>query len=130
MARKAIIARLRALALAMPLLLLTVRLAAAAPLVLAVASATVVHDQATGRPALSLSLTAEGAAAFAAFSTAEAGHQIAVTVDGELVMSPRLIDPILGGEISISGDFTAAELADLASRLGAGGVLAVEPAEE
>ncbi len=112
------------------LLLASAGLAAAAPLALTVAHADLARDNATNSPALSLILTPEATAAFAEFTTAEVGHQIEVRIDGEVVMTPRLMDPILGGELWISGRFEEGELAALATRISSGAVVEVEAVAE
>ncbi|MFD1983206.1 hypothetical protein ACFSOZ_11050 [Mesorhizobium newzealandense] len=100
--------------------LLACGLAMAEPLTLAIAKAVVVHDPAPGQAALNLKMTPDSARAFATFTTANVGKTIDLSVGGSVVMSPRLIEPILGGEVMISGRFAKGELRRLAERISAG----------
>ncbi|MGX5828779.1 SecDF P1 head subdomain-containing protein [Mesorhizobium sp. 43Arga] len=96
-------------------------LAMAKPLTLAIAKAAVVSDQAPGQRALNLKMTPDSAKAFADFTTANVGKVIDLSVDGAVVASPRLVEPILGGEVMLSGTFAPGELQRLAERISAGG---------
>lgn len=96
-------------------------LAMAEPLTLAIAKAAVVSDQASGQMALSLKMTPESAKAFADFTRANVGKVVDLSVDGAVVASPRLVEPILGGEVMLNGTFDAGELQRLAERISAGG---------
>ncbi|BCG94379.1 SecDF P1 head subdomain-containing protein [Mesorhizobium sp. 131-2-1] len=108
------------LVVCLAMLLLACGLAAAQPLALAVAAATVVRDPAPGQDALDLKLTPDSAKAFAAFTVANVGRTIDLSVDGAVVMSPRLLEPILGGEIMVGGRFSRNELRRLAERISSG----------
>ena len=101
------------------MLLLLCGLAAAEPLTLGVATATVVPDP-SRQAALDLKLTPDSAKAFAAFTSANVGKTIDLSIDGAVVMSPRLVEPILGGEIMVSGTFAKGELERLARRISSG----------
>lgn len=96
-------------------------LAMAEPLTLAIAKAAIVSDQASGQRALDLKMTPDSARAFADFTRANVGKVVDLSVDGAVVASPRLVEPILGGEVTLSGAFTAGELQRLAERISAGG---------
>ena len=61
------------------------------------------------RQALNLKMTPDGGRAFAAHQ-ANVGKTIDLSVAGTVVMSPRLVEPILGGEVMISGKFAQGEL--------------------
>jgi preprotein translocase subunit SecD len=100
--------------------LLCVGVAAAAPLALAVASAKLVRDSTSGQVALSLELTPDGKQAFAAFTTANVGKIVDLSIDGAVVMSPRLMEPIVGGEIMVSGAFAPGELERIAQKIASG----------
>ena len=93
----------------------------AEPLTLAIAKAAVVSDQASGQRALNLKMTPDSAKAFADFTKANVGKVVDLSVDGAVVASPRLVEPILGGEVMLSGAFAAGELQRLAERISAGG---------
>ena len=103
------------------MVLIACGVAIAKPVTLAVAEAKVVHDPAPGQVALSLKLTAQGKQAFATFTTANVGKTIDLSIGGSVVMSPRLVEPILGGQIMISGTFGKGELSRLAERISSGG---------
>ena len=94
--------------------------AMAEPLTLAIAKAVVVPDPAPGQGALNLKMTPDSAKAFATFTKANVGKMIDLSVDGAVVMSPLLVEPILGGEVMISGKFAKGELRRLSERISAG----------
>ncbi|TRC71821.1 hypothetical protein FJV80_32925 [Mesorhizobium sp. WSM4310] len=106
-------------------------LAMAEPLTLAIAKAAVVSDQASGQRALNLKMTPDSAKAFGDFTRANVGKVVDLSVDGTVVASPRLVEPILGGEVMLSGTFAPGELQRLAERISAGGAkVTVEVAAE
>ena len=106
---------------AVAVMLLACGLAMAEPLTLAIAKAAVVSDQTSGQMVLSLKMTADSAKAFADFTKANVGKVVDLSVDGAVVASPRLVEPILGGEVMLNGTFAAGELQRLAQRISAGG---------
>ncbi len=103
------------------IVLLACGLARAEPLTLAIAKAAVVSDAASGQMVLNLKMTADSAKAFADFTRANVGKVVDLSVDGAVVASPRLVEPILGGEVMLNGTFAAGELQRLAGRISAGG---------
>jgi len=106
---------------AVAVMLLACGLAMAEPLTLAIAKAAVVSDQTSGQMVLSLKMTADSAKAFADFTKANVGKVVDLSVDGAVVASPRLVEPILGGEVMLNGTFAAGELQRLADRISTGG---------
>ena len=62
-----------------------------------------------GRPAVDFSLDAFGAEAFASFTEKNAGKQLAIVIDGEVLSAPRVNGRIGGGKAQITGDFTIDE---------------------
>jgi len=106
---------------AVDVMLLACGLAMAEPLTLAIAKAAVVSDQTSGQMVLSLKMTADSAKAFADFTRANVGKVVDLSVDGAVVASPRLVEPILGGEVMLNGAFAAGELQRLADRISTGG---------
>ena len=102
-------------------MLLACGLAAAEPLTLVIAKAAVVADAASGQMVLNLKMTPDSATAFAGFTRANVGKVVDLSVDGVVVASPRLVEPILGGEVMLNGTFAAGELQRLADRISAGG---------
>jgi preprotein translocase subunit SecD len=107
-------------AIAFLLVVLTAAPAAAGPLALSVARAYVVTEEATGRPALSLTLSPESTKSFADFTNAHVGRQVDLRIDGKTVMAPTIRDPILKGEVAVSGTFTRLELLEAANAIWAG----------
>ncbi|BAV45033.1 hypothetical protein MesoLj113a_48790 [Mesorhizobium sp. 113-1-2] len=106
---------------AIAVMLLACGLAMAEPLTLAIAKAAVVSDQASGQMVLSLKMTADSAKAFADFTKANVGKVVDLSVEGAVVASPRLVEPILGGEVMLNGAFAPGELRHFAERISAGG---------
>ena len=111
---------IRTLTLSAMLLAAAMPAALAAALSLAVLEAEAVRDTATGQPAIGIAFYTESAEALAAFTRDHVGRQIVIRIDGEDVMSPIIREPILGGEILISGNMTMADAEALAARLSAG----------
>jgi SecD/SecF fusion protein len=80
-------------------------------------------DPRTGEVTVSLSMNNEGARAWAQMTREayEGGNrEVAILLDDEVVSSPRVINPIEGGNTSIQGDFTIDEARDLANILQVG----------
>ena len=111
---------IRTLTLSAMLLAAAMPAALAAALSLAVLEAEAVRDTATGQPAIGIAFDTDSAEALAAFTRDHVGRQIVIRIDGEDVMSPIIREPILGGEILISGNMTMADAEALAARLSAG----------
>lgn len=103
------------------IMLLACGLAMAEPLTLVIAKAAVVSDAASGQMALNLKMTPDSATAFADFTRANVGKVVDLSVDGAVVASPRLVEPIFGGEVMLNGTFAAGELQRLADRISVGG---------
>lgn len=70
-----------------------------------------------GNPALEIQFGDQDAAAFTQLTSDRIGLTLEFSLDGEVLMAPRLMDPILGGNVRVSGNFTRAELEDIAVRL-------------
>lgn len=70
---------------------------------------------------LSLKLTPDSGKAFAMFTGANVGKIVDFSIDGAIVTSPRIVEPILGGEIMVSGAFKPGEVERVAERISAGG---------
>jgi preprotein translocase subunit SecD len=105
--------------------------ALAAALSLTVLKAEAISDMATGQPVVSITFDAASTEAFAAFSRDNVGRKTVVRIDGEEIMSPIIREPILEGNVQISGNMTMADARDLAARLTSGdAVIEVELVEE
>jgi preprotein translocase subunit SecD len=81
--------------------------------------ASVVKDPIGDQWALSISLTPESKEAFGAFTGRHIGELVDFKIDGNVVMSPVVREPILGGELMISGRFERGELISTAKRVDA-----------
>jgi preprotein translocase subunit SecD len=64
-----------------------------------------------------MELTADSKEAFGAFTDRHIGEQVDLKVDGEVLMSPVVREPIRGGEVWITGRFEKAELVAIAKRV-------------
>ncbi len=69
---------------------------------------------------LDLELTPTGGEAFAAFTEKHVGETIDLKVDGKVVISPKLVEPITTGHISVSGKFAPGRLESIAKKISAG----------
>jgi preprotein translocase subunit SecD len=114
--------RLRLWITAIAVTLMVGNVAMAEPLTLAIAKATMVPVPASGEFALNLQLTQESEQAFAAFTTANVGKVVDLSIDGAVVMSPRLMEPTTGGEIMVGGTFAPGELERIVEKISSGGV--------
>jgi SecD/SecF fusion protein len=77
-------------------------------------------DPQTGEMQVSLRMNQSGARTWGQMTQKAAqdnNREIAIVLDDEVVSAPRVINPILGGNSSITGDFTTQEAKDLASIL-------------
>lgn len=74
-------------------------------------------DDLGNRPALNLELTPDSKDAFGVFTTKHVGKMVDLKIDGKAVMSPVVRDPILGGQLMVSGNFERSELAAIAKRI-------------
>ncbi|MBZ9746932.1 hypothetical protein LB516_16910 [Mesorhizobium sp. CO1-1-7] len=94
--------------------------AVAEPLTLIIAKAVAVPDSVSGQAKLSLKLTPDSGKAFARFTGANVGKIVDLSIDGAVVTSPRIVEPIRGGEIMVSGTFKGGEVERIAERISAG----------
>ena len=69
-------------------------------------------DHVDGQPGFEVSLTPAGAKKLKEFSTENVGRTLAIVVDGKLLMTPRIVDPIVtdGFLLTISSDVEARDL--------------------
>lgn len=93
--------------------------AAAEILPLDVAEATVTYSF-PDKSALDLQLTPEGGEAFAGFTERHVGETVDLVIDGKVMISPRLVEPITDGRIVVSGKFAPGRLEAIARRISAG----------
>lgn len=76
--------------------------------------------QVPNEPVVSLKFTPEGSELFAKITRDNVGKQLAIFLDGEVLSSPRINEPITGGTAIISGSFNPQEARDLAQNLNFG----------
>ncbi len=72
------------------------------------------------KPAISFSLTSEGAKIFGDMTAASIGKEITIQLDGTVLMSPTVNEAIYGGNILVTGSFTADEAQTYALQLQSG----------
>ena len=66
---------------------------------------------------MKLDLTPDSRDAFGAFTTKHVGKVVDLKIDGKVVMSPLVREPILGGQLIVSGNFERGELVAIAKRV-------------
>lgn len=71
-------------------------------------------------PIVTITFNDEGAALFEEITRGNVGEQLAIFLDGSIVSSPVINEPIMGGTAVISGNFTPDEARDLAQNLNFG----------
>lgn len=71
---------------------------------------------------LDIQLTPAGTTDFAAFTEKHVGKLVDLKVEGKVVMSPKLAEPITGGRITVSGQFAPGKLEAIARKISAGAV--------
>ncbi len=74
----------------------------------------------SNEPIVSITFNEEGATLFENITRDNVGEQLAIFLDGELMSSPRINEPILGGKAVISGNFTPEEAKELVRSLNFG----------
>ncbi len=77
-------------------------------------------DQQTGQWVVNFTFNAVGARRFADVTRANVGRPFAIVLDGKVISSPVIREPITGGRGQISGNFNAQSASDLALLLRAG----------
>lgn len=74
----------------------------------------------SNEPIVSITFNDEGAALFEKITTENVGEMLAIFLDGEVVSSPVINEPISGGQAVIHGDFTPEEGRELVRNLNFG----------
>ena len=77
-------------------------------------------DQASGMVTVDLTMTIEGADKWAQMTSENVGKFVAISMDDVVYSSPRVNEPITGGNTQISGSFTIQDAEDLAGLLNGG----------
>jgi preprotein translocase subunit SecD len=94
-----------------------------------VASAAPSLDEKTNQPMVTYMLKDSARRMFADLTARNVGKRIEIRLDGQVVMSPIIREPIRGGSGILSGNLTLQQAKDIADRLSTGGKLEVEVME-
>lgn len=73
-----------------------------------------------GNIEVQVSMSSEGVQIWADYTTSHVGQRVAIVLDGQVQSAPSINEPIVGGETSISGGFTAEEAKQLQTVLETG----------
>ncbi len=76
--------------------------------------------QLSNEPIVSIVFNAEGSKLFETITRENTGENLAIFLDGQMISSPRINEPIVGGRAIISGGFTPEEARSLAQNLNFG----------
>lgn len=82
--------------------------------------AQVQFDPQTNKPVVSLSFDEEGRDIFAQVTKEHTGDVLAIILDGQLLMMPRISVPILNGQAVIEGEFSVEDAKQLSIQLNSG----------
>ena len=106
--------------LALSAALFVATIASAEPLIVELESATTGFDQRTGKPVLNIRLKDSFRRVFAIFSGNNVGRKVQLRVDGNVLHSSVIREPLLGGSFQLSGISLeeAQAMADALSRPG------------
>ena len=86
--------------------------------------AKVGYEEKSNRPLINFSLNGQGAKIFADFTEKSVGKRMAVVLDGKVYTAPNIVQRIGGGQVQITGAFSAQEAHDVAIALRSGALLA------
>ena len=76
-----------------------------------------IADERTGEPVLDIKLAPESTKSFADLTGANIGKTVALKIDGAVVASPVVREPIVDGTVRISGGLDPEELRAIAAKL-------------
>jgi preprotein translocase subunit SecD len=76
-----------------------------------------IEREANGAPGILITLTESGGKRFGEITTKYVGKRLGIILDGKLHSTPSVRDPILGGRLTITGNFTELEAAELVKKL-------------
>mgnify|MGYP006274352535 CR=1 FL=1 len=85
-----------------------------------VATASQGYDPDDNSPAVNFRLTGAGQQRFAQVTQEYTGRRFAIVLDERVMSAPRINEPIYGGNVQITGNFTMREANDLAAIIEAG----------
>jgi preprotein translocase subunit SecD len=91
--------------------------ALAETLALHVETAHISEDEATGGPTIVVKFDPDSTVAFGDFTRKHVGEEVRLKMEGSVVSRPNIVEPILGGVVAISGDFTPESAMDLVKAL-------------
>ena len=83
-------------------------------------AATPTQNQEDFTPAISFTLTKEGAELFGDMTAQSIGQAITIQLDGQVLMSPTVNEAIYGGSVLVTGTFTAEQVQDICLQLQSG----------
>lgn len=83
-------------------------------------SASASADPVSAMPIVTIHLTSDSARRFGEYTSAQNMGYVAIVVDGMLVSAPMIREPILGGQIQISGNLTVEDAERIAAGLNGG----------
>lgn len=72
------------------------------------------------RPAISFSLTSEGGKLFGDMTAQSIGKTVSIQLDGEVLMAPTVNEPIYGGKVLVTGEFTQEDAENICLQLQSG----------
>lgn len=78
------------------------------------------YDPVTDEPGIALTLNNHGNLQLAQLTKSNVGKQLAIIVEGKVMSAPFILEPILGGEILVSGGFSQEQANELAIQIRAG----------
>ncbi len=110
----------RARVMAAAALIASAAAATAEPLAVEVTDVAPILDEQTKRPMIVFKMSPASTKLFAELTTNNLGRVLELRIDGKTVMSPVIREPILGGSVQVSGDWTLRQTKDLADSIAAG----------
>jgi preprotein translocase subunit SecD len=87
---------------------------------LAVESAAVEYDQRTTEPVVTVRFTAAARQAFSEFTRKNVGRRVSLLVDGRVIITTTIREPIDGGVGQLSGNLTVDRAKEIAAGLSSG----------
>jgi preprotein translocase subunit SecD len=107
-------------------LVCSIGVAAAQPLSIEVATVESTLDKRTNEPVISLKMSEKSAQSFAQLTQENIGRLMQLRVDGKVIMSPVIREPILHGSLQITGGFSAKDTKDIVDAIKSSSKVEVE----
>jgi preprotein translocase subunit SecD len=95
-------------------------IAAAETVILDVQSAAAEYDQRTTEPVVTVRFTPAARQAFSEFTRKNVGRRVSLLVDGRVIITTTIREPIDGGVGQLSGDLTVDRAKEIAAGLSSG----------